>query len=512
MAQRIWITAGGTVEAIDDVRSVSNSSTGRFGAAIARSFVRRGAEVTVFGSEAMLRHPDWLPGARAVAFRSAADLAAALHDRLAAEGAPDALLIAAAVADYSPVAAEGKIRSVADELTVTMRRNPKILSGLRAATGDKTCLVGFKLLSGVPRKELEDAARSQLQRADLDLVVANDLAELRGGQHPIVWVSEESSRRVTGRRELVADQLAMLVLARLPRSAVPPQEGLVRHELPHGGRASVWWSVATPHHHRVLAAASLAEVPELLCRVAPDPYALVQIAVGDRVLVGGARADLDRFSAALSRVGNTPILCDGEVVGGVDEGRVVDLGVRPARTWAPWCLRSLERLTVHDRLATELLACGFERDGDSLLAPWSASVNSRAAASICLVDVGAAAVLLGRRRGARGAGSWAFPGGAVEEGETPWQAARRELQEETGLTLRAEHVPVATREVWLRDPEGTIWRIQCHVVRHFGTPVAADTDELEPRWWSLREAWRARPLAPGVGRVLADLPALLRTA
>ena len=56
----VLITAGGTSEPIDDVRTVTNRSSGRFGAALANAFAASGARTTVLGSHSMLSHPSWL--------------------------------------------------------------------------------------------------------------------------------------------------------------------------------------------------------------------------------------------------------------------------------------------------------------------------------------------------------------------------------------------------------------------------------------------------------------------
>lgn len=208
------VTAGGTREPIDDVRVLANVSTGRFGAAIAAALADLGVGVTLIGSRELLDSGRVDPRARPLPFSSTQDLDAALSRRIA-EGPPDLLFMAAAVSDYSPVPLEGKLRSDAEELVVRLRRNPKILATLRERCGDATFLVGFKLLSGASETELTRVAREQVLRDRLDLTVANDLRQIRGGIHP-VWLVPPAGEPValTGTKVEVARRLAEEVLAR----------------------------------------------------------------------------------------------------------------------------------------------------------------------------------------------------------------------------------------------------------------------------------------------------------
>jgi phosphopantothenoylcysteine synthetase/decarboxylase len=182
------VTAGGTREPIDDVRVLTNLSSGRFGAAIANALRHADVSVTLLASASLTSHPEWVdPAVNIQRFDSFLDLQAVLQGSCLPP--PDLLFMAAAVSDYSPVPVTGKIRSTEDELVIHLRKNPKLLARLRHICGPKSLLVGFKLLSGVSTAELVDVARKQVRDNDLDLCVANDLQHLRASLHPIQLVA-----------------------------------------------------------------------------------------------------------------------------------------------------------------------------------------------------------------------------------------------------------------------------------------------------------------------------------
>ncbi len=211
---RAVVTAGGTSEPIDDVRVVTNLSTGRFGAALANALAERGVEVELLAGRALATHPEWVdPRVRITPFGGVSDLDRVLSAAIATP--PELLLMAAAVSDYSPVPAEGKIRSDADELHLVLRRVPKLLPTLRERCGPGTFLVGFKLLSNVPREELVAVARRQVAANRLDLCVANDLRDLRGDAHPLVLVTPEGGAiEESGTKAEVARRVVDLALKR----------------------------------------------------------------------------------------------------------------------------------------------------------------------------------------------------------------------------------------------------------------------------------------------------------
>lgn len=208
------VTAGGTREPIDDVRSITNFSTGRFGHSLAQQLVDSGFDVTIIC-------PRETPFVAGGAIESATYLpltdTANLQQTLAEQESPHLVFHAAAVSDYRPKApVEGKIRSDEETMVIELERTPKILAGLRELYGVETFLVGFKLLSGVSRQELVDAALAQTKRNRLNLTVANDLQYLHDGRHPVVLVTSEGGAiNLDGERDEVAANIVEFVRKRM---------------------------------------------------------------------------------------------------------------------------------------------------------------------------------------------------------------------------------------------------------------------------------------------------------
>lgn len=160
--KRVVVTAGGTREAIDPVRVLTNRSSGKMGYALAQAALWAGADVTLISTPTNLAPID---GAKMVPVLSALDLQAAVERY--ATGA-SVLIMAAAVADYRPTEfASEKIKKRDDDMVIRLVRNPDIL--LTVPTPG-TLRVGF----AAETQEIERNARDKLQRKNLDLIVAND--------------------------------------------------------------------------------------------------------------------------------------------------------------------------------------------------------------------------------------------------------------------------------------------------------------------------------------------------
>jgi phosphopantothenoylcysteine decarboxylase / phosphopantothenate---cysteine ligase len=167
--KRIVITSGSNAETVDPIRILTNRASGKTGVALALEARRRGADVTI-----VHRFLQDLP-IRQVYAESARDMRNAVLAEVA-KGC-DALISAAAVADYTLDASAEKIKS-GQELVLHLIPTQKIIKTVREAYPHLK-IVGFKAETGVTDEELALRAERSMLGADLDLVVANDVS--RGG-------------------------------------------------------------------------------------------------------------------------------------------------------------------------------------------------------------------------------------------------------------------------------------------------------------------------------------------
>ena len=167
--RRALVVAGPTSEKIDPVRSVTSASTGRTGVLVASALASAGASVSMVygpGAEAPPR------GVRVVRVVSSAQMGAAVASELRQKY--DVVVMAAAVSDYAPVARRAKIRSGRPEISVRMKRTPKIIDSVKKMRPG-ALLVGFKAEAGVSDSVLEGRARKKMRECGAEIVVANDV-------------------------------------------------------------------------------------------------------------------------------------------------------------------------------------------------------------------------------------------------------------------------------------------------------------------------------------------------
>jgi phosphopantothenoylcysteine decarboxylase/phosphopantothenate--cysteine ligase len=170
--EKLLITVGGTREAIDPVRFISNNSSGKMGFAVARAARERGAEVTVVAGVTSAAEPT---GVKMIRGTSAEEM----HDAVMRE-LPQATIFvgAAAVADYRPSqAAENKIKKTDEQMILTLDKTPDILSDVSKNRHGGLLVVGF----AAETTDVINYARAKMERKDLDLVIANDVSKQGAG-------------------------------------------------------------------------------------------------------------------------------------------------------------------------------------------------------------------------------------------------------------------------------------------------------------------------------------------
>jgi phosphopantothenoylcysteine decarboxylase / phosphopantothenate---cysteine ligase len=210
--RRVLVTAGGTREELDPVRFIGNWSSGRQGYAVARAAALRGAKVTLVAANVALDDP---AGAQVVRVTSALEMRDAA---LAAAGEADAVVMAAAVADYRPeTRSDTKIKKSGAPLRLRLAQNPDILRELssnRAVPGQ--VVVGFAAETG----DVLANGRAKLAAKGCDLLVVNQvgggLAFGTDDNEAVVLAAGGGETPVPrGPKDVLADVIWDLVVARL---------------------------------------------------------------------------------------------------------------------------------------------------------------------------------------------------------------------------------------------------------------------------------------------------------
>ena len=208
--KRVLITAGPTREAIDPVRYISNHSSGKMGFALAQAAIDAGAQVMLIAGPVALETPKH---ATRIDVESAQQMYDAVMERA---HDCDIFIAAAAVADYRPtVVAANKIKKQHDEMTLTLVRNPDIVSAV-AQLQPKPFTVGF----AAETHDVDDYARDKLERKNLDLIIANNVAQpgigFNSDNNAVTALWRDGELQIGERsKTLIARELIILIDRRL---------------------------------------------------------------------------------------------------------------------------------------------------------------------------------------------------------------------------------------------------------------------------------------------------------
>ena len=162
---KVVVSAGGTREPMDPVRYLTNHSTGKMGYAVARACMLRGADVTLLTSSDL---PP-VPFVKMVPFATAAELFEAVK---ANAMDADALVMAAAVADYTPADySDNKMKKKDGDLSIPLSRTHDILSYLGEHRRPGQFICGFSMET----RDMVENSRAKLEKKKVDMICANNL-------------------------------------------------------------------------------------------------------------------------------------------------------------------------------------------------------------------------------------------------------------------------------------------------------------------------------------------------
>ena len=203
---KVIITAGACYEMIDDVRAITNLSSGKMGLALAFAYYLRGFDVTLISSAQNL--PKSMENLEFLSFKSSADLLEILKNKKLAKD--DLLVMAAAISDYIPTKkAKGKIKKSGANLNLELKENIDILSSLKELKCKK---IGFKM--EMDEQSALSSAKNMLENKALDAVCLNVLKAQNyfgSEQNEVLFITKNSQKmlKMASKHEIAA-QIASL--------------------------------------------------------------------------------------------------------------------------------------------------------------------------------------------------------------------------------------------------------------------------------------------------------------
>ena len=219
---KILVTSGGTSEAIDRVRSITNHSTGHLGLVITEALIKAGHEVCLITTSQAVK-PASHPNLKIIEIKNTLDLLEEMRNLVKDY---QVLIHSMAVSDYTPVYmtsldevqasqdlsefltkqnTESKISSKEDAQILFLKKNPKIIS-LVKEWNPKIHLIGFKLLVDVTKDHLIDVARESLKKNQADIIIANDLTQINSDQH-LAYLIEKNVYQTAYSKQEIAELL-----------------------------------------------------------------------------------------------------------------------------------------------------------------------------------------------------------------------------------------------------------------------------------------------------------------
>ncbi len=193
--KKVLVIGGAAREMIDDVRVISNISSGETAVELAAAAKREAAEVELWHASMTVCIPDFINSKR---FSSVEDLI-----KMISQQQYDIILVPAALSDYAPVKQKGKISSDEEQITLTLTKLPKVLPKLRKSA---KFLAGFKAES-TGGEELIKKAEVRMNEYSLDMIVANNIHDVSEKETKSIIIFKDKRETFEGSKAELAERI-----------------------------------------------------------------------------------------------------------------------------------------------------------------------------------------------------------------------------------------------------------------------------------------------------------------
>lgn len=195
--KKILVIAGSTAEEIDDIRVITNKSTGRTGVELAQAAYERGADVELWMGRCQVLLPDYVPIKRFDTIDELFNLVEDINH--------DIVILPAAISDFKVEKQKGKISSNSAPI-LKLTQNPKIIERIR--DDSKGLLVGFKAEYDIAKDELISRAKERMEELQLELMVANDFSKTTENENVVYIIGKEGNiEEINGKKAKIAQRI-----------------------------------------------------------------------------------------------------------------------------------------------------------------------------------------------------------------------------------------------------------------------------------------------------------------
>ena len=210
--KRVLVIAGATAETVDDMRVLTNRSTGYTGLALSKLAFLRGGAVTLWLGKSSIQPPGYIPIEEFVTVNKLKDKVSKL--KTSGPRAFQIIIVCAAISDYTSKNPKiGKISSGKDKLELELVPTPKILKIIRQKA-PKSYLVGFKAEANLSEQQIVNKAKARLKEWNLNLIVAKDLSKVTTKTNQIIIIHRDNKiKRIKGEKEHLADKILNEIVA-----------------------------------------------------------------------------------------------------------------------------------------------------------------------------------------------------------------------------------------------------------------------------------------------------------